>query len=138
MARRSTKAGPARSRRRPDPSTRLQPFQALALPYDFASSAGVGTVDVLLALNDPTTGLAWAAADWALTGNPSNAYVIDSGGTFHSLTAASISTNGDIVFDQLTGIPAGVAHVIIPGIDPAFSTPVSDRIGTLWLSLTVT
>ena len=138
MARRSTKAGPARSRRRPDPSLLKEPGQVI-MPLEVSNiTFGTGTVDVEVQALNPTTGGPWDGADAYKTQRPSNAYIIDSTGTQYPMTVSSVDTDGFTIFNQVTGVAAGGAIVILPGLDPAIRTQEGGFIGTLAQAGTVT
>ena len=138
MARRSTKAGPARSRRRPDPAFRKQPGQVI-MPLEVSNiTFGTGTVDVEVQALNPTTGGPWNGADAYKTERPSNGYIIDSTGTKNKMTIASVDADGYTVFNQVTEVAAGGAIVILPGLDPAVRTQEGGFIGTLAQAGTVT
>jgi len=137
MARRSTKAGPARSRRRPDPSTRLQPAQTLAIPVYVSSGGSPGVVFLNVQLYSPADGQAWSGADWVQTGSPSNAYFIDSTGARIAMELTS-ETTGNILDYRTTGTNAtGNGVLVMPGLDPAVRTDVGDQVGTFLFNVTV-
>lgn len=116
---RSAKAGPARSRRRPDPSYNTNPSQVIGVYSETFVTPGAGTLDIVLQIIDPTNGNNWTGADWVQTGRPTNAKVVDINGVVHEMTILAVGASGSVVFDTVTGLPAGIAIFLVTPLDAA-------------------
>ena len=138
MATRNYKAGPRRSRRRPDPSTIVKPGESIAITDNGASFGGSGTADIDIVSIDPTTGTDWAGADFVNTGVPSKSYAKDQDDVIHPLVASAVLPNGQIQFQQLTGLPVGVLNVFITPLDPAFRTTDGGYLSGAYFTVNIT
>ena len=130
MARRSTKAGPARSRRRPDPATLLNPSQPIGLLIESNASPGTGSLQYTVSIvatiqEDPPPN-----DFYSLTDEPSNAKFLDSLGNVHPMTAADVDTAGEVTYEITSGLPSGSGTVWMPGLDPAVRGKDGSWLGT--------
>ena len=137
MARRSTKAGPARSRRRPDPASRLSPSQSLSIMYESSILAGSGTLDIAMQLVNPSDGQNWTGVAWINTGQASDSKFIDVNGTVHPLAFDIVDPSGYVEYTQLTGLPAGGGLVLLSPLDPAVRSVFGDWIGGFYKDVTI-
>ena len=137
MARRSAKAGPARSRRRPDPSTRLSPNQAISIMYESNIVGGAGTLDIAMQLVNPSDGQNWTGVAWFNTGQASDSRFIDFNGTVHPLAFNFVDASGYLEYTQLTGLPAGNGLVLLSPMDPAVRSPFGDWIDGHYKQVTI-
>lgn len=135
---RNYKTGPARSRRRPDPSSRVLPGQTVAPLEAVTIDTGAGQVAFNVTIHNPTNGEDWDGAEWVNTNLPSRAFFIDSASTVHPLSVTGQPGGSGFALGELTGLPAGVGQFIIPGGDPSVRSIYGDWIGTLWAEHTVT
>ena len=138
MARRSTKAGPARSRRRPDPSTRKNPSQAIAPINVLVINTGPGGIAVNVEIKSPIDGTDWVGTEWNSTNVLSTAFFVDSAGTQHPLVLTGDPGPSGYAYDILAGLPAGNGTVVIPALDAAIRSKFGDWIGSGWQPHSVT
>ena len=126
---RNYKTGPARSRRRADPSNQVQPGQSVCPLIDGGIVPGAGTLTIGVEVTNPATGESWSGVPWYKTNLPSTSFFIDVNGTRHPLVVDTVSAFGIISFVQLTGLPAGTGYLVITPLDPAIRNEAAAWIG---------
>lgn len=134
---RNYKTGPARSRRRPDPATLIRPGEVICPVELTLGTPGPGILTVTAVPINPTTGIAWVDGGWGATGLPSDAYVVELGGAVFPLVINTVSDQGLIDFNGLTGLAAGFARVIFAARDQSVRHEYGGWFGTGYNSAVV-
>ena len=138
MARRSTKAGPARSRRRPDPSSSFHPGQLVYPLNTVIPSGGAGTAKLDCYAFDPTTGTEAESDEFDLTGAPTTMrFIKDTGETFVPNATYNTGT-GLITFEVASGLPPGNYVLTSSTLDPVIRNRNGGWLGSAMATAVVT
>lgn len=138
MARRSAKAGPARSRRRPDPSARWQPGIVVYPLFADEINPGAGSLEVTLGILSTPTGNNVLEDTMVATGEPTNIVFRDNTGVFYSPDSFVLNDGQTITLNWASGLPAGTGAVIAAFGDQAVRGVKGEFVGTLVAQAAIT
>lgn len=134
---RSAKAGPARSRRRPDPSSRYNLGQLVTPVQQVTDGSGAGVASITVIYADPTTGQGYLGSQLQETGEATTVRLVNIAGDVFTPTIAIDPTAGEVTYEA-SGLVADSYAFVSNGLDPAVRYANYGWTGTLYQAVTVT
>lgn len=135
---RSSKAGPARSRRRPDPGTVIKQAELLAPLRESSATPGAGSLSLELLLINPASPNQTIANVFYETGLATKIVLIDVNGDRHTPVITGNYALGSFTLDWASGLPAGFASVTVNAREPAIRGKKGEWLGTFSGTYTIT
>ena len=135
---RNYKTGPARSRRRPDPSNTAS-VNAVVFPLgNIAITPGAGSLQIVAFAFNALTGTEIDPENIQATGKASAMRFVNTSGAIFTPTASYNNLSGQMTWAITSGLPADDYVASLPSLEQAIRGVNGEFIGTLFQTATVT